>query len=298
MNRLDVEFLSGGVTCRAWLYLPEADTPPPVIVMAAGFAGTRGNFLPDFAERFCAAGYAILLFDYRHFGASDGLPRQLLDIKLQLQDYAAAVSFARRRPDVDGRRLILWGSSFSGGHVMATAARDGGVTAVIAQNSFADGLQSMARMKPRPSLRTNLRVIADVISARLGRDPVMIAVAGPDGADAMFASTDAWELVHSMKTEDPLVNEVPGRIAMQTMSYRPGRGLASVRCPVLLCVCESDKVCPPDVTIACGQKAPQGEVVTYPCGHFDIYTGEHFERAVSDQVAFLRRHVPVSSAAA
>jgi hypothetical protein len=36
-----------------------------------------------------------LAFDYRHFGDSDGTPRQLLDIAHQLEDWQAAIAYAR-----------------------------------------------------------------------------------------------------------------------------------------------------------------------------------------------------------
>ena len=43
--------------------------------MASGLSCVREQRLDAFAERFAAAGYAVLAFDYRHFGASGGSPR-------------------------------------------------------------------------------------------------------------------------------------------------------------------------------------------------------------------------------
>ncbi|HQV19916.1 MAG TPA: hypothetical protein PLC22_16575, partial [Gordonia sp. (in: high G+C Gram-positive bacteria)] len=83
MKRSDVEFTSGGVTCRAWLYEPDAGARPPIIVMAHGLGGVRHMRLGAFAERFADAGYACLVFDYRHFGDSDGEPRGLLSVRRQ-----------------------------------------------------------------------------------------------------------------------------------------------------------------------------------------------------------------------
>ncbi len=89
--------------------------------MAHGLAAVKEMRLDAYAERFAAAGLNVLVFDYRHFGASDGDPRQLLDIKKQHQDWVNAVAHARSRPEVDAERVALWGSSLSGGHVMAVA---------------------------------------------------------------------------------------------------------------------------------------------------------------------------------
>src|SRR5689334_9123281 len=98
-QRLNVEFESGrqGEHCRAWLYEPEGKGPFPVIVMAHGLGGVKEMRLDAFAERFSMAGYACLVFDYRHFGTSDGHPRQLLDISRQLEDWSCAIAFARRQ---------------------------------------------------------------------------------------------------------------------------------------------------------------------------------------------------------
>ena len=98
MDRIDVEFLSHGTTCRAWLYRPQGSGPQhsaarPCVVMAHGFGATRDASLAPYAERFAAAGLAVLLFDYRHFGASDGEPRQLVSVRRQLDDYVQRRGF-------------------------------------------------------------------------------------------------------------------------------------------------------------------------------------------------------------
>ena len=130
-SRADVEFKSAGTTCRAWHYRPEtaAADPTPCIVMAHGLGGTRDAGLEPYAERFAGAGFQVLLFDYRHFGASDGQPRQLLQVSRQLTDWRAAIDCARTLAGVDGDRIALWGSSFSGGHVATLAARESGIAA-------------------------------------------------------------------------------------------------------------------------------------------------------------------------
>src|SRR6185312_1427407 len=147
-SRLDITFRSGGVDCAAWLYLPASRGPFATIVMGHGLGGIRRMRLDAFAERFQAAGYACLVFDYRHFGASGGEPRQLLDINRQLEDWAAAIGFARTLEGVDPERVVLWGTSFGGGHVIVAGARDERVAAVIAQCPFTDGPASVLAAHP------------------------------------------------------------------------------------------------------------------------------------------------------
>jgi pimeloyl-ACP methyl ester carboxylesterase len=295
-TRLDVEFASAGITCRAWLYLPNTTTPAPIIVMAHGFGGIREMRLDAFAERFRAAGYACLVFDYRHFGASDGQPRQLLDVQRQLADWAAAIAFARSRRDADANRIVLWGSSFSGGHVLSAAARDSDIAAVISQCPFTDGLVSVLAMDRSNALRVGVRAVADVAARVVGRPPVMLPIVGAPGSVAMMTAPDAAPAMTAMVPPDvKWRNEVAARVAVQVIRYRPGRDAAKVRCPLLACVCSVDSVAPADATLQHLQKAPRGDVRLYPEGHFDIYDGPAFERLISDQIRFLSVHVPVTS---
>src|SRR3954453_69051 len=105
MGREQADFTSDGARCAAWLYRPEGGGEAPCVVMAHGFSGVREQRLDAFAERFAAAGLAALVFDYRHFGASEGEPRQLLDIKRQLADWRAAVAYARSLDAIDPDRI-------------------------------------------------------------------------------------------------------------------------------------------------------------------------------------------------
>jgi pimeloyl-ACP methyl ester carboxylesterase len=297
-ERLEVHFPSGDAKCQAWLYLPEGPQPHPVIVMAHGLGGIRQMRLDAYAERFAAAGYACLVFDYRHFGASGGEPRQLLDIKLQLADWVAAIAYARSRADLDPARVVLWGTSFGGGHVIVAAARDGNVAATISQCPFTDGLASVLAMDPRTSVKVTARAVRDLIAAGLGRPPVMVPTAGPPGSAALMTAPDAVPgylgLVDDEARAAGFGNQVAARVVLNIVRHRPGRKAKKVRCPILFAVCETDSVAPAKATLRHARTAPRGEIRLYPEGHFDIYVGEPFERVVADQLAFLTNHVPVN----
>ncbi|MFZ5563721.1 MAG: alpha/beta hydrolase, partial [Thermodesulfobacteriota bacterium] len=116
-EKQDIAFESQGITCRGRFFKADRTGKAPCVVLAHGFSGTIEMRLTAYAEAFARAGYHAMAFDYRHFGISDGNPRQILDIKKQHQDWRAAIAFARSLPDVDPGRVILWGTSFSGGHV-------------------------------------------------------------------------------------------------------------------------------------------------------------------------------------
>ena len=292
MERLDVAFSSGEDTCAAWLYLPPGDAPFPAIVLAHGWTGVREQRLDVYAERFAAAGLAPLVFDYRHFGASSGEPRQLLDIKRQLADWAAAVAFARSRPEIDPGRVALWGTSFSGGHVMETAARDPQIAAVVAQVPFADALRNLPSVGIGLALRLTAAGLRDQIGALRGRPPVMVASVGPPGSLAVMTTPDAEP---GFRAIDPpgstWRNEAAARIALRASSYRPGRHTDRISAPILFAIAEDDAITPAAFARAAAARARHAEIHTYPGGHFDIYVGDTFERAVADQVDFLSRHL-------
>ncbi len=296
MTRLDVTFPSGDETCAAWLYLPTGDGPHPVIVLGHGLGAIRDMGLDRYAERFQAAGYAALVFDYRHFGASTGEPRQLLDIKKQRADWKAAIAYARSRPELDPERVVAWGSSFGGGHVIATAADDPRLAAAIAQCPFTDGLASTLAMHPLAVLKISGRAIADVASSVVGHGPVYTATAGEPGSSAFMTAPDAEPGYLSLVPEGaPFVNKIAGRLVLHVMQERPGRKAKEVASPILFCICDPDSVAPSGPTRKYAAQAPKGEIKVYQDGHFGIYVGEGFEQVVTDQIEFLTRHVPVTA---
>jgi pimeloyl-ACP methyl ester carboxylesterase len=291
-QREDIQFRSGADRISAWLYRPERGGPAPLLVMAHGLGAVRTMRLDAYAERFSAAGYACLVFDYRNFGDSEGQPRQLLDIGMQLADWAAAVARARTLEGIDHDRIGVWGTSFGGGHVIATAARVPGIKAAVAQCPFTDGVASARTLSPVIFGHVGLLAARDLFAARLGRSPVMIPAAGKPGEVALMNAPDVYPGYMRLVPEGQTVpNAVAARLALKVITYRPGRLAAKVACPILFCVCEADSVAPPVPTLRYAAKAPRGEVRMYPEGHFDIYVGDAFERVVADQLAFLDRHL-------
>jgi len=267
-----------------------------MVAMAHGFSATREQRLDAYAERFCAAGIGVLLFDYRHFGASGGEPRQLLDIGRQQADFRAAVAYARAIDWVDPDRVALFGSSFSGGHVIAIAASDPRIAAVVSQCPFTDGLASLPALGVRNIARATVVGVRDQLSALVGRPPHYIPVVGPPGSFAVMSTPDSQPGFAALTpTDTGWVNRVAGRVALRVGLYRPGRAAAKVTCPILFCVCDGDAVAPANQTLKHASAAPRGEIKRYPVGHFEIYVGEPFEQAVADQTEFLvRARAPAS----
>ncbi len=285
MQRHDLIFYSQGTACAAWHYPAES---PCCVVLGHGLGGTREGMLGQYGERFQKAGLQSLVFDYRHFGDSQGEPRQLGSIPRQLQDWQAAVEYARSLPGVE--RLALWGTSFSSGHVLTTASRNPEIAAVIAQNPMVDGraafLQAARRVGPWLVLKTTALALADGLAGLLGRPPLTMPIAARPGQLGFLTAPDSLPGYSAMA---PVYarNEVSARMALTTASYRPC--LLQLHCPVLLQVCQNDTVAPVFAALALGRRL-HAVVETYPIGHFDIYFGEAFESCVKSQINFLWEH--------
>ncbi|MFN3625458.1 MAG: alpha/beta hydrolase [Hyphomicrobium sp.] len=292
--RREASFLVDGSACRAWVYEPATDAPRPAacIVMAHGLGGTRNASLAPYAERFAEAGFFVVLFDYRFLGASEGEPRQLISPKRQLEDWQAAIDFARGLPGVDPRRIGLWGTSLSGGHVVMAAARDSGITAIAAQCPMLDGRAS-ARMAIRRSgflgtLRMVSAALTDILRAAVGASPYYIPLAARDGELAVMSSDAAYAGCHSIVPSD-WRNEVAARILLTMPPYRPVRHAHRVTCPALIIACAQDTIVSAKAAADTAEKiGEEARLVVLPIDHFDIYHGRWLEHASTEQVAFFR----------
>ena len=273
------------------------------MVMSHGFGGTKDCLLERYAERFVEAGLAVLTYDYRHFGESEGEPRQLFATPYQLDDLRAAIGYARGRSEIDANQIVLWGTSAAGGYGLTIAVEDEKIAAVIAQCAGIDHKADSDMFMKREGIGYLLRLIPhaqrDKGRSRFSLSPHRLPVVGRPGTLAMLTAPGAFDgYARLMQDSDTFKNEVCARLILMGYGPDPLEATKRVQCPVLFLVCEHDNLASPDshrrAAEALGDKA---EVRTYPIGHFDIYGGEYFEEAVHEKIAFLRRHLRLESAA-
>lgn len=142
----DIEFNSGGYTCRGILITPDQGKRPfPIVIMAGGWCYVKEIVIPDYADAFVKEGFATLLFDYRTLGASDGPWRQHIHPWWQIEDYRNAISYAEMLPEIDAERIAIWGISYSGGHVLIVGAIDQRVRGIVSTIPVVDGWVNMNR---------------------------------------------------------------------------------------------------------------------------------------------------------
>jgi len=279
MTRRDIAFDAEGVTLRGWLYPAEgASGPAATVVMAHGFSAVKEMYLDSFAEVFAAAGLNALVFDNRNFGASDGEPRQEIDPWAQVRDYRHAITYAGTLPEVDPKRIGIWGSSYSGGHVLVVGAIDRRVKAVVAQVPLISGRANI-RALVRADFIAGFRQMfdADRLARFQGQPPAMVPVVDKDPLAASALPTpDSWEwFTQTGETRAPSWrNEVTLRTVEMLGEYEPGIYLPYISpTPLLLLVAEGDHLTPSEFAIAAFDEVHQPkELVILPGGHFDAYT--------------------------
>jgi fermentation-respiration switch protein FrsA (DUF1100 family) len=288
----ELTFSSEGVACRGQHLPAQTDdlaSPAgrPVVVMAHGLGGTVDSGLLPFASRLAEAGLEVLAFDYRGFGASGGAPRQTVSIPRQVADYRAALAAARRLPDVDPRRAVVWGVSLAGGHVFEAAGGRDDIAAVVSLTPIVSGLAAgrlaFAHHKPTSILRST----ASGIRSRIG-GPVMMPLVGRPGEVAALSLDGHYEDYLAL-AGPTWRNEIDAAVGLELGQLRAGRAARHVTCPVLVQIADFDRSAPPHAAAKAAVRA-RAEVRHYPCDHFDVWPGKPwFEASVAHQARFLRR---------
>jgi hypothetical protein len=278
MDRRDIEFDADGVTLRGWLYRGAGSgAAAATVVMAHGFSAVKEMYLDAFAEVFAAAGLNALVFDNRNFGASDGQPRQEIDPWAQVRDYRNAITFATTLPEVDGDRIGIWGSSYSGGHALVVGAIDRRVKAVVSQVPLVSGHDN-ARRLIRADFFAGLHEAFDGDRAARyrGEAPAMLPVVAEDTYGACALPTpDSWQwFTETGASRAPSWrNEVTLRSVEMFLEYEPGCYLPFISpTPLCMVVARGDHLTVSDLAIAGFEQAREPKkLVILPGGHFDAY---------------------------
>jgi fermentation-respiration switch protein FrsA (DUF1100 family) len=282
--RQDIEFDAEGTTLRGWLYVPEAvHGPAPTIVMCHGYSAVKELFLDAFAEVFAEAGFCALVYDNRNLGASDGEPRQEIDPWAQVRDYRHAITFARTREEVDGERIGIWGSSYSGAHVLVVGAIDRRVKCVVAQVPLISGHHNARRLIRSDLIApTQAMFEADREARYRGEPPAMIPVVAPEGEPSALPTADSyeWFTTSGPQRAPSWRNECTLRSVEMFLEYEPGTYLPWISpTPLLMVVAAGDHLTVSDLSIDAYERAREPKrLELLPGGHFDAYV-EDFDRS-------------------
>jgi fermentation-respiration switch protein FrsA (DUF1100 family) len=286
-----------GITLRGWHYLPEqARGAVPTIVMAHGFSAVKEMYLDKFAEGFAAAGLASVVFDNRNFGASEGEPRQEIDPWRQVRDYREAITYAETLPETDRNRIGIWGSSYSGGHVLVVGAIDRRVKCVVSQVPLASGRGNIQRLVRADMIAATQAMFAEDRRNRFqGKPPAMVPVVAEDPmAPCALPTPDSWKwFTETGRSRAPgWRNEVTLRTLEMLSEYEPATYIANISpTPLLMVVALQDHLAVADLALAAYERALEPKrLVTLPGGHFEAYV-EAFDAASGAATEWFRSHL-------
>jgi fermentation-respiration switch protein FrsA (DUF1100 family) len=263
--------------------------------MAHGFSATKEMYLDKYAERFCDNGFAVLVFDYRFMGESDGSPRGQLFPELQIEDYRNAISFVSQLPEVNKDRIGIWGSSYSGGHVLHIAAFDKRVKAVVSQVPLVDGYKNAQRLMRADVLQGFIQSLIEYRQARYNKGEVSyLPVVAKQGEPCALPTPDSYEWF--IETGNTIAPTWQNQVTLESMEkfveYEPARAIELISpTPLRMVVATEDTLTPTDLAISAFEEALEPKsLILVKGGHFDAYTNG-FEDASQAAVDWFKEYL-------
>lgn len=275
-------------------YIPKTNNKSAVIIMAHGFAGLRQFKLIQYAQRFAQAGYAVILFDYRYWGGSTGKPREMISINSQLEDWKTMIQYASTCKFIDNRRIVLWGTSLSGGYALSLASELKNIQAIMVQIPYVDGAET-AKLYPLQRYPQALKLSSqDYMGSKMGLNPKRLPVVDQYKLCFMPTADSYYGYLSIVNPDYYWSGEVPARVFFNLMRYRPIQLVRQINIPVLFIAAKHDSLIPIESSReAATNIAPFVSYHEWDMKHFDIYHGSWFEKAVTTQLEFLHQHIGV-----
>ncbi len=274
MRRDDIAIQADGTTLRGWYFRPDGAGLFPGVLLSHGFSALKEMGLERYAQVFCEAGLACVVYDHRNLGSSDGQPRGEIDPWRQVLDMRHALSFLRRCEGVDPARVGVWGTSYAGGHALVVAALDRRVKCVVSQGMTIDGGEA-ARRRSTPQALQSLRerVAEDLDRRSQGLPPARVPVCEP-GSDSHRYLVEAFpDAGHP--------NEITLLSRDLALGYKPGAFIEQIApTPLLMVLAGADTLTPVDLQRAAFERAgePKRLVVLEGASHYEPYI-ERFEES-------------------
>ena len=275
--RSNIDFDANGVRLHGWLYQPAHTGPHPLVVMAHGFSAVKEMGLDDYAGAFCAAGLAVLVYDNRNLGASEGLPRQEIDPIAQRRDYSHAITFARSLPGIDPNRIGVWGTSYTGGLVIIAAALDRRIKCVVSQVPYLHGPATMDLVLPLEGRREFEQMLeTERCALAAGQPPTLTTVCSDDASKPLHsASRLSWAYFNHYVAAGRALwpNAVTLRSLELRLDYDALGAIARVApTPLLMIVASEDTITPTSIALAAFASAHEPkQLVLIPGHHYRPY---------------------------
>lgn len=288
-------FRVGKNECAVTLRLPEGTGPFPAILMVHGWGGVQDALTLPFYAPFEQAGFAVMTFDYSGWAKSEGSPRNVINPWQREREVEKALEHLRAQPEIDADRIVLWGTSFGGGHVVRTAAKHPELLGAITQVPMLDGMAAVKAVPFLRKLRFGLYAFADLIRGK--KKPIYVPVVAGQGEWASMDRDGAAEAMQQAlqdlrEAEGPEAATYDNRVAARSVLtmglYRPFKTLKQVQIPILIVGATRDSVAPFVEAKIQELDNPNITMEKIDANHFDPYFDPALTRNLGYQLAFLR----------
>ncbi|CAK3779787.1 peptidase S15 [Lecanosticta acicola] len=286
-ERRDVEFKTlRRVTLRGWLFPSERRGPG--IIISGGFNMPKEVAIPDIAQWYQKRGFTALIFDGYGMGSSDGEPRNDTDPNRRVEDFIDAVTFLSQNPLVDPAKIVLWGLCFDGNMMLATAATDRRVAAVVALAPMIDVTGDPERREPILEL-----ALADRAAQLEGEEPMYLPMIDEDGVMPLGQKTGLGFFSTVEQMNLPVENRVTVQSFMRVANWEIWHLLPKISpTPVIMVTPEKDQVYPMTKQTEAFEMLgePKEQHVIPGRDHFDWMFGD-MDGVFQKQLDFLAKHL-------
>lgn len=271
MQTTAVEFFSEGERISALWRTPDApEGPLRAIVQGPGWLGLKdAKLYVRYHEALTAAGYGILVIDYRGFGDSGG--ERELSPRRQLEDLVNAVTYLTTREDVDADAIGTFGTGGTGGgNAILLAGADPRVRAVVSQVPVADGRDWLHRMRSESDW---LAFLAALEEDRRTRVTTGEGRRVHPREEIMVPTAERRTTTVKADVDDRIPNAVSLAAADEILAYRPIDAAEKLTTPLLVIGVEDDATTPTDHAVALYEAArgPRRLVMQRHTTHYAAY---------------------------
>jgi len=286
----EVTFFSDGVRLHGFLHRPDqASGRRPFVVQGPGWLGLAdAKLYQPYHDAFTKAGFAVLIFDYRGFGASEG-DRGTLSPAWQLEDWRNAFAYMRGRDDIDpGRGAIFGSGGTGGGNAILVAAAEPDARATISQVPVADGSDWLHRMRQEHEW---VAFLASVDEDRRARASTGKGTSVHPREGIMIETAERRATAVKADVDSRIPTSVPLASAQGILDYRPIDAASRVRNLMVIAVAE-DAVTPTDHAERLYEAAPSPKrlVIQRDTTHYAAYK-QYANEVIPLMVDWLEQHV-------
>ncbi|MDO4689955.1 MAG: alpha/beta fold hydrolase [Fusobacterium sp.] len=255
------------------------------ILMCHGFAGIQDLFFPRYAEIFSKEGFDVVTFDYNGFGESQG-DREIIPSN-QINDILNMILYVKKDEDLKDNKLFLWGTSLGGLYVLKLAALKREIDGVYAQITFANGLRNNTLGFDEEGIEKYINQIENIKYKEISENKKLLLP-----LKKLLSDEQSKDFLERYKDLFPILMNT--KLSLSTIKHinelSVDNDLSSIKIPVLLGKAKNDVVNSPEEMNYIFEKLNSDKkLIEYDCGHYEIYEGEIFKKAIKEQIEWFNK---------